>query len=188
MNIEHPFDLYHERGESLYGGEAVTQLQHGLQAAAAATAEGAEEALIVAALLHDVGHLLNPASETASEQGRDLKHEKSGARFLARWFGPEVTEPIALHVDAKRYLARDETYRRSLSGESQRTLELQGGPMSDAEAAFFRSCGGFEGALALRRWDDAAKVEDWQGPDLESYRAMTDRVARDLQREVEEGS
>lgn len=180
MSIEHPFELYLERGESLYGGEAVTQLQHGLQAAAMAAEGGESDALVIAALLHDVGHLLNPASETASREGRDLKHEWSGARFLARWFGPEVTRPIALHVDAKRYLARDPAYVASLSEESLRTLALQGGPMRDEEAQAFRAQPGFAGALKLRAWDDAAKIVDWQGPDLETYRGLCNQIGKDL--------
>ena len=180
MKVSHPFELYIERGESLYGGEAVTQLQHALQAAASAANAGAAEPLIVAALLHDIGHLINPASETASQQGRDLKHEASGAKFLARWFGPEVTEPVALHVEAKRYLARDPEYRATLSTESQRTLSLQGGPMNDAEADSFRAAAGADAALQLRSWDDAAKIRDWRGPGLESYRALVSRVGEGL--------
>src|SRR5579863_69395 len=90
-------------GGDLYG-ERVTQLDHALQCAALAEAEGADEALIAAALLHDYGHLFEGRGDAAERDGRDLRHEAHGARALGRWFGPPVTRPIALHVAAKRYL------------------------------------------------------------------------------------
>ena len=119
-------------GTGLYGGEAVTQTQHALQCAALAEADGASAHLVTAALLHDVGHVLDPEFETALEQGQDLVHEDVGERFLNDWFGDEVTQPVKLHVAAKRYLcAVDSSYFDKLSEASVLTLKLQGGPMSD---------------------------------------------------------
>lgn len=155
--MKDPIALLLEHGHQLYGGEAVTQLQHALQTAAHAQRANASDALVLAALLHDIGHLLNPASELASRQGRDLRHEEVGARYLARFFGPAVYEPVRLHVPAKRYLARDPDYVLSLSEESQRTLALQGGPMDSHEAEIFRALPFSNDALRLRRWDDLAK-------------------------------
>lgn len=141
--------LYAERGAAEYHGEAVTQLEHALQTAQLAEQAGADPQLIVAALLHDVGHLLG--------EGDD--HEALGYRYLMKYFGPEVCEPVRLHVAAKRYLCtKDESYRAGLSPESQRTLHLQGGVMTDHEMLEFEANPYFAAAVALRRWDDAAKV------------------------------
>ena len=141
--------LFAERGAEEYHGEAVTQLEHALQTAQLAERAGADPQLIVAALLHDVGHLLGECDD----------HEALGYRYLTKYFGPEVCEPVRLHVAAKRYLCtKDENYRAGLSPESQRTLLIQGGIMSDEELREFESNPYFEAAVELRRWDDAAKV------------------------------
>jgi predicted HD phosphohydrolase/ectoine hydroxylase-related dioxygenase (phytanoyl-CoA dioxygenase family) len=139
--------------------EAVTELSHGLQSAELAAAEGAPDALIAAALLHDVGHLLVgdlfPIEHTLE---RDYRHEEVAERYLARWFGPEVTRPIALHVQAKRYLvATDPDYAAGLSPSSIRSLQIQGGAMSAQELASFRADPHWEQAVRLRLWDDLAK-------------------------------
>ena len=137
--------------------ESVTELDHALQAAALAEAEGAPAELVAAALLHDVGHLvvgdLVPLDRPLDG---DAHHEAVGARHLRRWFGPAVTDPVALHVAAKRYLcAVDAGYHAGLSPSSVRSLEAQGGPMSPAEAAAFeanpRSRGGRAAAALGRR-------------------------------------
>lgn len=146
--------------QALYD-EAVTELDHGLQCAALAEAEGAEPALVAAALLHDVGHLvvgdLAPIDE---ELTRDFHHERAGATYLARWFGPEVTEPVRLHVAAKRYLcAIDPGYHASLTPSSVRSLDVQGGPMSDDEATAFAAQAASDAAVRVRRWDDRGKVD-----------------------------
>jgi predicted HD phosphohydrolase len=150
-----------EAAHQLYD-EAVTELGHGLQAAELAIAEGADDALVAAALLHDVGHLLVgdlfPIDQPLT---KDFVHEEVGARYLAKWFGPEVTEPVRLNVAAKRYLvATDPAYFATLSPSSVRSLEVQGGAMSDAEVAAFRALPGWEGAVRLRIWDDLAKDAD----------------------------
>lgn len=153
--------VYDAKGESRYD-EAVTQTQHAIQAAELARDEGRSEALIVAALLHDLGHLLLDEFERRPDfLTRDLHHEDVAARFLANWFGPEVTEPIRLHVAAKRYLCTVEPgYHDGLSPASVRSLVLQGGPMTDSEAAVFGAGTGAAEAADLRRWDDLAKDPD----------------------------
>jgi gamma-butyrobetaine dioxygenase len=131
-------------------GEPVPIGEHMLQAGVLAEAAGAEEALVAAALLHDIGHLLGEAD--------DDRHGEVGARWLSRWFGEAVTEPVRLHVPAKRYLcAADAGYFGLLSAESVRTLALQGGPMTADEVAGFEALPFSRDAVAVRRWDDQAK-------------------------------
>jgi phosphonate degradation associated HDIG domain protein len=159
-------ELFARRGAELYGGEAVSQLAHALQAATEAEAAGAGPALIAAALLHDVGHLI-PGDDFAD----DPRHEIGGAAFLGGHFGPEVTGPISLHVPAKRYLcATDPAYAAGLSPASVASLRAQGGPMSADEVVAFRSHPHFESAVALRRWDDAAKVPGLSTPSFGHFR------------------
>lgn len=165
-----PVELLARHGGGNYSGEPVSQLEHALQCAALATGEGATEALVVAALLHDIGHLVHSAGEDATLRGIDARHEVIGSKVLtAQGFGPAVTEPVRLHVAAKRWLCRDDNYRAGLSAESERSLQLQGGPMSDAEAEEFEAHAWSADALRLRRWDDTAKVEGLQVPQLDEY-------------------
>lgn len=169
--------LFDERGDSEYGGEAVTQQQHALQAALFAEQAQSTPALIVAALLHDVGHLLHRLPDDAPEQGVDDRHESLAARFLRKHFSDEVVEPIRLHVAAKRYLcAIEPAYLGQLSPPSLLSLQLQGGPMSEAERQEFAEGPFCEAAVALRRWDDAAKDPDLQTPPLDHFATYIDRV------------
>ncbi len=162
--------LFAERGESAYGGESVSQLEHALQAAALARRDGAGAALVAAALLHDVGHLLHDLPDDAPDRGVDDTHETLAARWLSRWFGPDVIEPVRLHVEAKRYLcAVEPEYLRLLSEPSLVSLRLQGGAMSDDEVRAFRGSPHLADAVALRRWDDEAKDPELAVPGLESY-------------------
>jgi phosphonate degradation associated HDIG domain protein len=171
--------FFAERGAEEYHGEAVTQLEHALQSAAAGEREGASSELIVAALLHDIGHLLQSHGEDAAERGIDDRHESLGQRFLQKHFGRAVTEPVRLHVAAKRYLcAVEPEYLARLSPASRRSLELQGGPMSRSEAATFEGEEFYREATQLRRWDDMAKVPGLPTPKLEQFR---DRIERALQ-------
>jgi gamma-butyrobetaine dioxygenase len=164
--IEQIIGLYETRGRRSYDGP-VDQIEHGLQAALLAQRAGAASALVVAALLHDVGHLL----EEGEGRRGDGFHERLGARYLGAWFPPTVVTPVAQHVDAKRYLVTvDPTYAARLSASSQRSLSLQGGPMSRAEARRFESSPHAEAAIRLRRWDDAAKVAGVAAPPLTSFR------------------
>ncbi|MFF3950392.1 TauD/TfdA family dioxygenase [Streptomyces sp. NPDC001902] len=145
-----------------YLGEPVTMAQHMLQAGALAEAAGAPPHLVAAALLHDIGHV-----EGEVVTGRDLmtghdnRHSHTGADLLGRWFGPEVTEPVRLHVAAKRYLCAVEPgYHDRLSEASKYTLEVQGGVMTPRQAAEFAGLPGAADAVAVRRWDEEAKDPD----------------------------
>lgn len=168
-----------ERAHQLYD-EEVTELVHGLQCAAIARAEGASDAAVAAALLHDVGHLLiGDWFDLDQELPRDFHHEEVGARYLARWFGPEVTEPVRLHVAAKRYLvATEPSYAGTLTPSSSRSLAVQGGPMSEAECAAFRTLPGWEHAVAVRRWDDLGKDPELEVAPFAAYQPMLARLAR----------
>lgn len=152
-------------------GEGVSEREHALQAAACARAEGAPPALIAAALLHDIGHLLHGLDEDIAEQGIDGKHEAVGAAFLAKHFVEEVVGPVALHVDAKRYLVGTEAgYAAKLSPASVLSLKLQGGPMGADEAKAFAAKKHAAAALRVRRWDEEAKVVGLDVPPVASYR------------------
>jgi len=154
-----------------YLGEAVTMAAHQLQAAALARAAGAPDALVAAALLHDVGHLLDGAT--------DEGHGADGACWLGQWFGADVTEPVRLHVAAKRYLvATEPSYRARLSPASVETLRRQGGPMDEAAAIAFRRDPHARAAVALRRWDDQAKDPTAVVPPLEAYDELLGELRR----------
>jgi [1-hydroxy-2-(trimethylamino)ethyl]phosphonate dioxygenase len=173
--------LFEENGASQYGGEAVTQFEHALQAATLAEADGTDSQLIAAALLHDIGHLLHDLPEDAPEAGIDDVHELRAHKWLREYFGPAVTEPIRLHVDAKRYLcAVDPAYKQTLSGPSLHSMELQGGAFDADEARQFEQRPFFEQGTRLRRWDDLAKIAGCETPNLEhflSYVALARQVA-----------
>jgi gamma-butyrobetaine dioxygenase len=160
-------DLFAGPGARGYLGEPVTIGTHMLQAGALAEAAGAEDPLVAAALLHDIGHLRGEgddgsrggsggSSRGASSAGD--RHGEAGARWLSQWFGEAVTDPVRLHVAAKRYLCATEPgYLGLLSAESARTLALQGGPMRPDERAAFEALPHARDAVAVRRWDDGAK-------------------------------
>lgn len=163
--------LFAERGSGLYFGEAVTETEHALQSAHLAEAAGADAALVAAALLHDIGHLLHGLGEDVAARGTDARHEDGGAAWVARHFGPAVADPVRLHVAAKRYLcATQPDYLVGLSPASRRSLELQGGPFTSDEQRAFEREPHWERAVALRRWDDAAKVPGLAVPGLDHYR------------------
>jgi phosphonate degradation associated HDIG domain protein len=170
-------DLYERKGASNYD-EAVTQLSHALQCGDRALDRGATTEEVVAAFLHDIGHLLVDEHDGHGDfLARDLHHEDVGARFLANWFGPSITEPIRLHVPAKRYLcAVDPGYHDGLSLASVRSLDVQGGPMSNDEVAEFLAAEGSATAVELRRCDDLAKVADASMSSLDSFRALIESV------------
>jgi phosphonate degradation associated HDIG domain protein len=169
--------LFREHGSSQYGREAVTQLEHALQAAFLAERENAEPALIVAALLHDLGHLLHTLPDDAPDQGVDDRHEALAAKWLTKRFGPAIIEPVGLHVEAKRYLsATDPGYHGQLSPPSALSLELQGGPMTEEESRRFEGHRSFAAAVRLRRWDDAAKIVGLATPPIEHFARYIDDV------------
>ncbi len=169
--VGHILTLFRDKGQGAYFGEAVTETEHALQCAHLAERSGAPSHLIAAALLHDVGHLLHGLGEDAAERGIDGRHEEGGAAFLSRHFGAAVVDPVRLHVAAKRYLcAAEPAYLAALSEASRRSLALQGGPMTGGEARRFEAEPGWRDAIAVRRWDDAAKVPGLDVPGLDHYR------------------
>jgi gamma-butyrobetaine dioxygenase len=172
--------LFATEGATGYLGEPVTQASHMLQAAALARASGARPPLIAAALLHDVGHVTAAVSGHDLMRGTGNRHNEAGADWLAQWFGPEVTEPVRLHVAAKRYLCAVEPgYAGTLSPASVYTLAVQGGPMDAAERARFEAHPHAHDALRLRRWDDAAKDPAATPPAFGYYQPMLRRLLRD---------
>lgn len=182
-SVDEVLALYERWGHDHYD-EVVSQLDHATQTAALAVRDGAPDELVAAALLHDVGHLLDldaagPAgARSALAGGGDLHHEASGARYLAALFPPAVTRPVALHVVAKRYrCAVDPAYLDGLSDGSRASLAVQGGPFGTAEADAFAARPGAPEAIALRGWDDEGKVDGLATPGLDHYRPLLERVA-----------
>ena len=174
LEIERAFA---ERGGDAYG-ENVSQLDHALQCAQLAHAQGAGDHLIAAALLHDYGHLFEGRGDVAEHEGRDARHEIHGARALRRWFGPAVAGPVSLHVMAKRYLcAAEPGYEATLSPASVLSLRLQGGPLNPAQRRRFERSRFAADAIRLRRWDDAGKIEGLAAPGLDHYRPILQRIA-----------
>ncbi len=168
--VDEIVDLYARRGGASYG-EGVSMNEHGLQAAQLAEQEGEEAPMIVAALLHDIGHLLHDYPETIADQGIDTRHESLASAWLSQYFPKEISEPIRLHVAAKRFLcANVPGYFARLSPASVQSLQLQGGQMSKAESEAFRGEPYMAGALRLRRWDDQAKMAGLKTPDFRHYR------------------
>ena len=180
MNIvDEIFGAFERRGGTAYFGEPVSVLEHSIQTAVAAERAGAAPSLIVAALLHDIGHLIHSMPEDVADRGINSQHEELACNWLSQYFGPEITEPIRLHVAAKRYLCRVEPdYIRGLSPPSIKSLGLQGGPLIDEEAEEFIRSPYFQRAVLIRRWDDLAKVPGLVTPDLQHYRSLLESTAR----------
>jgi phosphonate degradation associated HDIG domain protein len=163
-------EIFVGRATRRYGLSAINQLQHALQAAALAEADAAPPATVLASLLHDVGHMIHHLGEDPAARGVDDVHEELGARWLAERFGPAVSEPVRLHVAAKRYLCTVESdYFGKLAPDSVRSLELQGGLMSPDEIAAFRANPFHAEAVRLRRYDEEAKDPQAQTPDFDHY-------------------
>lgn len=154
--------LYFSRG-GLHYGEGVTQIEHALQCAEMAQAQGAPESLIVAALLHDIGHLFEKEEDVADGKSDD-RHEAIGARALAGLFPQSLWRPVALHVAAKRYLCfMEPRYWAGLSQASKKSLELQGGTFSQEQAQAFERAPYWQEAVLLRRFDDMGKQDEMSG-------------------------
>jgi phosphonate degradation associated HDIG domain protein len=180
-----PFDevtaLFSNRGSSAYFGESVSMTEHALQAAHFAQAAAAAPALILAALLHDVGHLIEDVPQDIADWHDDAHHEEIGSRWLASRFPAEVYEPVRLHVPAKRYLcATDTHYFSTLSPASIVTLKLQGGPMTAFEVAKFETQPYHVEAVRIRRWDDQGKIPGLVTANVTSYRTLIDTLAASL--------
>ena len=162
--------LFETNGGSMYGGEAVTQLEHALQCAELARKHKASHELITASLLHDIGHLLHDLPDDASDHGIDDRHELLGETYLSEHFKLAAVEPVKLHVQAKRYLcATAPGYLETLSEPSKISLEFQGGVMNQTEVADFEKNEFYKEAVDLRRWDDLAKDPYLISPTLNSF-------------------
>ena len=169
------FGMYKSYGGEEYAGEKVTQLEHMVQAAQLAEEEGYDEEVILAAFLHDVGHISEAANGDNEMDGYGIKdHEAIGAAFLrGKGFSKKLARLVESHVEAKRYLTvREPGYYDQLSDASKRTLEYQGGPMTEEEAAAFEQYPLFGLIVKMRKWDEQAKIEHKPLPDLEHYREM----------------
>jgi phosphonate degradation associated HDIG domain protein len=174
-------NLYNEHGGAEYAGEKVSQLEHMVQAAQLAEAQGYDEEVILAAFLHDIGHISEAAKgdeSTSASRGMDgfgiKDHEEIGAEFLrGKGFSKKIARLVESHVEAKRYLTfKDPAYYTNLSEASKKTLEYQGGPMAAEEAAAFEQYPLFDLIIRMRNWDEQAKIEHQPLPDLQHYRGM----------------
>lgn len=175
--IDFILNLFAERGATEYMGEAVTMSQHMEQTAACAVADGASDALVISALLHDIGHFVGEHPIDALENGIDNNHEEIGARYLEPFFAAAITEPIRLHVAAKRYLcATDDGYFARLSNASVDSLRVQGGPMNAAEVDQFESNPYHGDAVKLRLYDDDGKVAGLTINPVTSYRSTLESL------------
>ena len=171
--------LFAQSGQDAYYGEPVTQLEHALQCAQLAEQAGADDETVVAALLHDIGHLLPPEVATGYMDGYGtVDHEKLGADFLReQGFSEKVAQLIENHVNAKRYLVyKHPDYFARLSEASVKTLEFQGGPMKAGEALAFETNPYFKGILRLRAWDEQAKIPGLTTPGINYYLAICESV------------
>ena len=166
-DIENLFSLH---GARMYSGEPVTQLAHALQTASLAERCGADDELVTACLLHDLGHMLNDQGETPTLRGLDDAHQYFALPFLRGLFPDRVLDAIKLHVDAKRYLCQvHPEYWTALSADSKRSLELQGGIYDDAQCARFIAQPHALDAIKLRQWDDQAKQPNLSTPGLTHF-------------------
>ncbi len=171
-------ELFRRHGGIEYAGEGVTQQEHALQCAMLAENEGASPELVTAALLHDLGHMLNLQGETPTERGVDDQHQYFAIPFIRPLFPPAIVEAIRLHVDAKRALcALEPDYYESLSEDSKRSLTLQGGIFTREELAAFTAKPFAENAMRVRRWDDRAKIAGATTPPLAHYLEIASRCA-----------
>jgi 2-amino-1-hydroxyethylphosphonate dioxygenase (glycine-forming) len=172
---EEIIDLYSLYGEEEYSGEKVSQLEHMVQAAQLARAEGYNDEVVLAAFLHDVGHIAEKVTESNAMDGFGIQdHEAIGAAFLTeRGFSFRLTRLVESHVAAKRYLTlRESGYHDKLSEASKKTLEFQGGPMSDEEADLLEEDILFREIIQMRRWDEAAKREHMPIPSMDIFRQL----------------
>lgn len=166
---------YENHGGEEYAGEKVTQLEHMVQAAELAEAQGYDEEVVLAAFLHDIGHICEARHGDNEMDGFGIKdHEEIGASFLlGKGFSKKIVRLVESHVEAKRYLTfKNPEYYQQLSDASKKTLDYQGGPMTREEAEAFETYPLFDLIIQMRRWDEQAKIEQKPLPDLEKFRQM----------------
>jgi len=172
------FDLYRQHGDSEYIGEPVSQVEHASQAGQLALEAGAEPEVVLAAFLHDIGHLCAETGVAQMDGLGTVSHEMVGADFLrAKGLPERVARLVENHVQAKRYLTfKSPDYYLGLSPASQETLRWQGGPMDASEAAIFESDPDFSLILQLRQWDEQAKVEGMPLIDLSFFESLAKEI------------
>ncbi len=175
--VEFLAGIFERRGAEDYLGEPVTVAEHMLQGAWLAEQEKAPEELVVAALLHDIGHFTSEFGTYSPDDTTDRHHDEAGGEILAPFFPDVVTDCVRLHVAAKRYLcATDDTYFGKLSPASVHTLSLQGGPMSKEEIAEFERNPHFREAVQVRLWDEGGKVPGMKTRGFRDYVPLLQRV------------
>jgi phosphonate degradation associated HDIG domain protein len=180
---EHVIRLFEQRGQGRYGSEQVSQLQHALQCAVFAKRQGAGSAMIAAALLHDLGHIIDHQPMPESDnQNLDDAHEQRAYQWIKSNFGKSVADPVRLHVAAKRYLCTVEPeYLAKLSPASLKSFHDQGGLMSQSQIDDFRDEPFAFEAVELRRWDDLAKDPTMQTPTIDDFAPLLDHLVEDHQ-------
>ncbi len=157
MSIINKIIYNFENNNKLYIGEKVTMSEHMLQTAMLAEKNNSSNSLVCACLLHDYGHFIVDDPDMMVSKSIDANHELIGYDYLKNYFTSAVTEPIKLHVDAKRFLCRDKSYYNQLSTASKTSLKLQGNPMNDEEAKNFQKLKYFNDAIEVRKYDDGGK-------------------------------
>lgn len=174
MNVvDQIVEIFEKHGDQEYLGEPVTMAQHMLQAAHFAKQAGEPDEIVVAALLHDIGHFTSELGTFSMDDTEDRYHEDAGAAFLAAHFPSVVVDCCKHHVAAKRYLcATDPSYFAKLSDASIHSLNLQGGPMSEAEVAMFKKEPNLEEIIRVRTYDEAGKDAHLEVPDLKAYASL----------------
>jgi 2-amino-1-hydroxyethylphosphonate dioxygenase (glycine-forming) len=166
---------YQLHGGEEYAGEKVTQLEHMVQAAQLAEEQGFDEDVILAAFLHDIGHICETGHGDNEMEGFGIMdHEEIGADYLQKkGFSKKIVRLVQSHVEAKRYLTyKYPDYYNQLSDASKKTLQFQGGKMEKEEAEAFEQYPLFSLIIKMRTWDEQAKIEHKPLPDLSRYRNM----------------
>ena len=172
MNILNKIRSNFKNNKRLYIGEKVTMSEHMIQTAMIAEENNSSKSLICACLLHDYGHFILDDPDLLVSKELDGKHEEIGFDFLKKYFLPEVTEPIKLHVLAKRYLCRNKSYYDHLSQASKVSLKLQGGVMNDEEEKKFTSLKFYKDAIKVREYDDSGKIPNIKIKSIDDYQEL----------------
>ena len=162
----------YQTNKDFYLGEKVTIAEHMIQTAMLAEKNNSPQSLICACLLHDIGHFIIKDPDQLVSKSVDGKHEDIAFNFLKNYFKPEVTEPIKLHVNAKRYLCRKKSYYNLLSKASKVSLELQGGKMNNDEAQKFILLKHHKDAITLRKYDDEGKIPNMKIKNINDYKEL----------------